>query len=51
MAKIFLHALSIMKNHVITFLTWKVLPENSVDGELLHAIKSFYGADWSLVVG
>ena len=24
--------------------------ENSVDGQLLHAIKAFYGADWSFVV-
>ena len=39
MAKIFLHALSILKKHMIAFLTWKVLLENGIDGQLLHVIK------------
>ena len=52
-AKIFLHALSISKKYkMIAFLQylWRVLKKNGVDGELLHAIKAFYGADWSFVI-
>ena len=51
MAKIFLHALSISKKYNITaFLSLEGSKENGVDGQLLHAIKAFYGADWTFVV-
>ena len=51
MAKIFLHALSISKSYsIITFLSLEGSEENGIDGQLLHAIKAFYGADWSFVV-
>ena len=51
MAKIFLHALSISKKYnIIAFLSLKGSEENGVDGQLLHAIKAFYGADWNFVV-
>ena len=51
MAKCFLQALSISKKHnIIAFLSLEGSEENGVDGQLLHAIKAFYGADWSFVV-
>ena len=51
MAKIVLHALLISKKYnIIAFLFLEVSEENGVDGQLLHAIKAFYGADWSFVV-
>ena len=51
MAKIFLHALVILeKYNMIIFLTLEGLQKNGVDGQLLHAIKAFYGADWSFAV-
>ena len=51
MAKIFLHALSISKRYsIIAFLTSEGSAEDDVDGQLLHAIKAFRGADWSFVV-
>ena len=46
MAKMFSHALSIPEKHnMIVFLTWRILQKKGVDGQLLHAIKTFYGAD------
>ena len=45
MAKISLHALSILKKHMTEFLgikLWKVLREYGVDDQLLRAIRSFY---------
>ena len=46
-----LRALSISKNYNITaFLFLEGSKENGVDGQLLHAIKAFYSADWSFVV-
>ena len=51
MAKISLHALSISKKYnIIAFLSLEGSEENGADGQLLHAIKAFYGADWSFVV-
>ena len=51
MAKIFLHVLSISKSYsIITFLSLEGSEENGIDGQLLRAIKAFYGADWSFVV-
>ena len=35
---------------VTAFLSLEGSKENDVDGQLLHAIKAFYGADWSFVV-
>ena len=46
MAKSFLHALSISKKrNIIAFLSLEGSEENGVDGQMLHAIKAFYGAD------
>ena len=45
MAKISLHALSILKKHMTEFLEyklWKILQEYGVNGQLLRAINSFY---------
>ena len=51
MAKSFLHALSISKKHnIIAFLSLEGSEENGVGGQLLHAIKALYGANWSFVV-
>ena len=48
MAKIFLPALLM---YMIAFQLWRVLQENNVAAQLLHAIKSFCGADWNFAVG
>ena len=34
----------------LPFYLWRVSRKNDVDGQLLHAINAFYGADWSFVV-
>ena len=38
------------KYNMIVFLIWRVLQKNGVDGQLLHAFKTFCGADWSFAV-
>ena len=51
MAKVFLHALSISKKYnIIAFLSLEGSEKNGVNGQLLHAIRAFYGANWSFMV-